>query len=155
EVEVVGWDLIADLSLLKLPDSPQVEATPLTFVDGSTLTRGSDVYLLGYPGEVESFPQPAIIQGILARVRTWDATGMQVFQVDADVAGGQSGGVMITDRGEVIGITTFRFTNASYGLVPSAAYAVPRLNSLANEAGAGFSDRRPLGLSASPEHTGQ
>jgi tetratricopeptide (TPR) repeat protein/S1-C subfamily serine protease len=155
DVEVVGWDLVADLSLLQLPEGAEVAAAPMTFVDGSQLTMASDIYLIGYPGEVESFPQPAIVQGILGRVRTWSSTGMQVFQVDADVAGGQSGGVMVTERGEVIGITTFRFTSADYGLAPSAAYAVPRLNALANEPGAGLSDRRLLGLSGETEHMGQ
>ena len=155
DVEVIGWDLMADLSLLRLPNIEELDATPVTFVDGSGLTVGSDVYLIGYPGEVESFPQPTISQGILARERTWEATGMEVFQVDADITGGQSGGVMVTERGEVIGITTFDFTSATYAMVPSAAYAVPRLSALANDPAAGFSDRRPLGLDAKTEHFGR
>lgn len=154
-VEVVGWDLTADLALLKLPDTPELEAQPLHFVDGSELTMASDIYLIGYPGEVESFPQPAIVQGILGRVRTWEATGMKVFQADADVAGGQSGGVMLTERGEVIGITTFRFTTASYALVPSADYVVPRLNALVNDPNAGFSQRRTLGREGATEYSGE
>jgi tetratricopeptide (TPR) repeat protein len=155
DVEVIGWDLMADLALLGLPNAQDVDAEPVIFVDGSELTMGSDIYLIGYPGEVERFPQPSISQGILARVRTWASTGMDVFQVDADITGGQSGGVMVTERGEVIGITTFDYTSATYAMVPSAAYAVPRLNALANGSSTGFSDRRPLGLATATEHTGQ
>lgn len=155
DVEVIGWDLTADLALLGLPHAQDIDATPVIFVDGSELTMGSDIYLIGYPAEVEHFPQPSISRGILARVRTWASTGMDVFQVDADITGGQSGGVMVTERGEVIGITTFDYTSATYAMVPSAAYAVPRLNALANGQSEGFSDRRPLGLATSTEHTSQ
>ena len=82
---VVAWDLVADLAVLGPLDSP---VPPLTFADGSELTMGSDVYLIGYPGEVENFPQPTIGQGILSRVRSWAAIDLTLFQVDADVTGG-------------------------------------------------------------------
>ena len=50
--------------------------------------------LITYPGESEPFPQPAISQGILSRLREWEPIGMTYLQTDADISAGQSGGVL-------------------------------------------------------------
>ena len=114
DVPVVAWDLLVDLAVL---GPITADVAPLRLEDGEGLNIASDVYLLGYPGEREAFPTPTIVRGLISRVREWAAVGITYFQTDAAVAGGQSGGVMVSDRGAVIGISGFRFTEANYGLV--------------------------------------
>ena len=63
DTPVVGWDLIADLALVG-PIETEIEPAPL--VDAGELAIGSDVYLIGYPAEEETFPQPSITYGILS-----------------------------------------------------------------------------------------
>jgi S1-C subfamily serine protease/tetratricopeptide (TPR) repeat protein len=140
-VAVLGWDLLADIAVL---EAPETTIEPLPFVDASTISIGSDVYLIGYPGEVEDFPQPALVKGLHSRLRRWDGIGLRLLQADADVSGGQSGGVMVSDRGEVIGITTFYFTEARYALASSAADLVPRMEALLNGDTEEINTRRPL-----------
>ena len=108
---------------------------------------GSEAYLVGYPGEVEQFPQPTITRGLISRLREWPATGITYFQTDAAIAGGQSGGALVSQNGDVIGISGFSITEASFGLVASVSDLVPRLNALvAGEDVDGIGERRvPFG----------
>ena len=137
DLPVVGWDLIADLALVG-PIETEIE--PVSLVDAGEMAIGSSVYLIGYPGEVEEFPQPTITNGILSRLRTWDTIDYTFFQIDATIADGQSGGVMVTQAGDVAGISTFYYSG--FGLAGSVADALPRLNAiLGHDMGVTLGDR--------------
>lgn len=85
DAPVLAWDTVADLALVG-PIDTDIEPIPL--VDEPELEIGSAVYLIGYPAEVEEFPQPAITSGILSRIRTWDAIDYSFYQADATTTGG-------------------------------------------------------------------
>ena len=129
DTPVLNWDLIADLAVLG-PINADLNHMDLS--DGEDLIVGSDTYLIGYPGEVEEFPKPTVTRGLISRVREWDAAQITYFQTDATIAGGQSGGVLVSDKAEVIGISGFSFTEAGFGLVASSADLLPRVNALIN-----------------------
>lgn len=126
EAPVAHQDLISDLALLGPID---VDAPRLLLVSAEDLPIGSDVYLIGYPLETELFPTPTIARGILSRIREWPLESVTYFQTDASIAGGQSGGVLATDRGEVIGISGIA-VESSYGLAASSADLAPRIESM-------------------------
>ena len=117
-VPVVGWDPFADLAVL---GPLNVSAPLLRLGDGEALAPGSELFLVGYPAEGELFPEPTITRGILSRVRQWDLYDLTIFQTDAAIAGGQSGGALVDARGEVIGISTWSFSDAGFGVATSAA----------------------------------
>ena len=121
-VPVVGWDSMADLAVLGPVDVP---ARPSKLGDGEDLAPGSELFLVGYPAEVDEFPEPTITRGILSRFREWERLGMTYLQTDASIAGGQSGGALVNSLGEVIGISTFSFSEAGFGLATSAADNAP------------------------------
>ena len=121
---VMNWDLLGDLAII---GPLTADADPLQLEDGEYLPIGSAVFLLGYPAEAEEFPQPTITQGILSRVREWQTLGITYLQTDAAVTGGQSGGVLISQEGKVIGISGLRFSDASFGLVASGIDVLPRV----------------------------
>ena len=91
-VPVVGWDPFADLAVVG-PVSASAE--PLTLADGEGMSPGSTVFLVGYPAETDLFPQASITEGIVSRFREWDLAGLTLFQTDAAIAGGQSGGALV------------------------------------------------------------
>ena len=64
DVPVVNWDLLADLAVL---GPVETRLPPLALADGEGLPIGSDVYLIGYPGEVEKHPQPTVTRGVISR----------------------------------------------------------------------------------------
>ena len=140
KVPVIGWDNLADLAVLGPISSP---AKPVALIDGESLPIGTDVYLVGYPGEFEAFPQPAIGRGLLARLREWESIGITYFQTDAIAIGGQSGGALVSATGDVIGISGFRITEGKFGFVASSADLLPRIRQLiAGEDPSGLGDRR-------------
>ena len=118
DVPVIGRDFMADLAVLGPVDVPY---RPLTFSDRDDLPLGSDLFLVGYPSEPELFPQPTITQGILSRLREWATYDLTLLQSDAAIAGGQSGGALVNSRGVVVGISTWRFSEAGFALATSAA----------------------------------
>ncbi|MDE0196659.1 MAG: trypsin-like peptidase domain-containing protein [Caldilineaceae bacterium] len=135
EVPVVGWDLLVDLAVLG-PISTPVE--PLPMLDGENTSIGSEVYLIGYPAEVEAYPQTTMTRGILSRLREWEPVGITYFQTDAAITGGQSGGALVSDTGAVIGISGFRAFR-EFGLAASSADLLPRVRQL-------IAGRDPSGL---------
>jgi len=137
---VVNWDFLGGLPIIK---QHKTSISPVALVDGEELIIGSDVYLIGYPGETESFPQPTFTRGLISRRREWAAIEMTYFQTDALIAGGQSGGVLVSEQGEIIGISGFSFTEAGFGLVASSADVLPRVERLiAGGDITGLGDRR-------------
>ena len=143
-VPVVGWDPMADLAVL---GPVNVAAQALTLSDGEGTALGSELLLVGYPAEVDLFPSPTITRGILSRFREWERLGMTYFQTDAAIAGGQSGGALVNARGEVIGISTFSFSEAGFGLAASSVDIMPIVAKLTRgELTSGLGDRRiPVG----------
>ncbi|MYC38088.1 MAG: hypothetical protein F4X66_14410 [Chloroflexi bacterium] len=124
---VAAWDPVSDTAVL---GPLNVDAPPLEMRDGEDLAVGSELFLLGYPGESEPFPEPTIVSGVLSQYRQWDQPGITYFQTDAVIAGGQSGGVLVNRRGEVIGISGLSITEAEYALVASAADLEPLVRQL-------------------------
>jgi hypothetical protein len=127
DAPVLNWDPLADLALI---GPLETDVRPLELVDGENLVIGVEVFFVGYPSERDRFPQPAISRGILSRVRQWEATGITYLQSDAAIAGGQSGGVLVSEAGDVIGISGFSFGEGNFGLAASAADILPRVEKL-------------------------
>ena len=127
DAPVVGWDMMVDVAVI---GPLEIDLAPLPLADGEGLPVGSDVYLVGYPGEVEDFPYPTITRGLISRMRAWEDGDVSYFQTDAAITGGQSGGVLVSDRAEVIGISGFAFARRTFGLVASIADMLPRIQAI-------------------------
>jgi S1-C subfamily serine protease len=151
KVPVLGLDLLGDLAVL---GPINTENKPLGLRDGEGMLIGSNVFLIGYPAEAEQFPKPTITSGILSRIRQWEAIQMTYLQTDAAIAGGQSGGVLVSDEGEIIGISGFSFSEAQFGLVASAADVQNRIRRLsAGEDVSGLGARPDFFAAGQKEHS--
>ena len=113
-IPVVKQDMLLDLALLgPLP----IEINSLArWESGEELPIGSKVFSIGYPGESRGFPKPSITQGILSNFREFTPTEVTFIQTDSAIAGGQSGGALVSEYGSIIGITGFVFTEAMLGM---------------------------------------
>ena len=149
-VPLRGWDLLADIAVLGPVDAA---ADAVALVDGEDLPIGSEVFLLGYPGEVEAFPKPTLSRGLLSRYREWEVIGITYLQTDAVAAGGQSGGALLSSMGEVIGMSGFNFTEGDFGLVASATDIRPRIEELTTGRDpSGLGERRVPLSGGKPRH---
>lgn len=115
---VVRSDMYRDLAIVGPVD---VDAPQLRLDTAAEYGVGDTVYLIGYPGEVERFPTPAITQGVISRVREWRAAQITFIQTDALIAGGQSGGALVSAQGEVLGVSGLGgFSESNFALVAAS-----------------------------------
>lgn len=117
-VPVVATNPWADLAVL---GPLETDKRPLPLADGEQSPPGSDLYLIGYPAEFDDTPEPTITRGLLSRVRHWDGYDMTLLQTDAATTGGQSGGPLVDGRGRVVGVLTWGWTDAGFGVATSAS----------------------------------
>ena len=138
DVPLIGWDLMTDIAVL---GPVQSEVPPPPIGASPELAIGSDLFTIGYPGEEEPYPQPTISRGVLSRYRHWPDQGITYVQTDALVDGGQSGGVLASPDGVVVGMTLFG-DFGHFGLAISARDVLPRVDALlAGEDPAELGDR--------------
>lgn len=100
-----------DIAILKM-DGTNFPTVKLG--DSSMANVGDSIYSLGYPGVAtfheylskESQTEPSLTSGIISAEKQM-TTGFKVFQIDAAITHGNSGGPVFNKDGEVIGIATF------------------------------------------------
>ncbi|MEA3501174.1 MAG: serine protease [Actinomycetota bacterium] len=139
---VVGWDPFGDLAIIDVAGAADLPS-PADTGDGEGIPLGRPVYLVGYPGESEKYPQPTITEGILSLTREWETEEWTFLQSDATVVGGQSGGALVDEDGTVIGITNFSFLE-EFGLSGSLADAANKVERMrSGEDIGGLGDRLP------------
>ena len=95
---VVSADEQRDIALLKVDGGNGL--TPLAFA--TALREGEDVIALGFPLNLSG--TITITRGIVSAVRWFD--GVKHVQTDAAVNPGNSGGPLLNNRGEVVGMNT-------------------------------------------------
>lgn len=125
---VTGLDLMADIATIEV--SPSAELQPLAIGSPDELAIGSQLLLIGYPGETELNPRPTITTGVLSRFRRWEDLDLTYVQTDAAIAGGQSGGALVSPTGEVVGMSTFAFAGGTFALSTSMPDVLRRVQDL-------------------------
>lgn len=142
DAPVLNWDLMADIAVV---GPLATELSPLPLAADDRLPMGSETYLIGYPEEVELYPQPAITRGVLSRRREWEPIGFTYLQSDALILGGQSGGVLVSAQGEVLGMSGLGWPSVSqFALAASVIDIMPRVaDLLAGEHPDGLGPRGP------------
>lgn len=120
----VAGDPLLDLAILRIEEYPDESPVPAGTVfpavpvgDSHSLLPGDGLTVVGYPGisgATITFTQ-GIMSGWLGEDQV--AGGRQWIKTDAKIAGGNSGGAAVNDRGELIGIPT-----AGYHTLDGAVY---------------------------------
>jgi S1-C subfamily serine protease len=104
EGQVVGRDEAKDIAIIKVDkgDLPVVK-----LIDSDRLELGDDIVVVGFPLAIEG--DPTISKGIVSAFRNDEDRGATYIQTDAAINPGQSGGPLITLRGEVVGINSWKY----------------------------------------------
>ena len=101
---VLYTDPVHDLAIIKVTN---LNAPALPFGDSDTVRIGEPVYVAGNPwGLAGTFST-----GVISAVRPGNSlVADEVIQITAPISPGSSGGPVLNDRGEVIGISVGQFT---------------------------------------------
>ena len=119
--KIVGVDSSNDIAVLKIDAT---ELTPVTFGDSDEMSVGDTVYAVGNPlGELQ-FTMTTGHVSALDRTITTDegSVPINMFQIDAAVNSGNSGGPVYNDAGQVIGIVTAKYSSTG---VEGLGFAIP------------------------------
>ncbi|MCC7308333.1 MAG: serine protease [Acidobacteria bacterium] len=114
-IEVVAMNGRQDLCVIRIADS---KSSPLPLGNSRVVETGDEIYVASNPKGLEGSFTKGIVSGIRERDRVqpnesdatkiakeiWRTTDLTLFQIDAAISPGSSGGVVLNTRGEAIGI---------------------------------------------------
>lgn len=109
-----------DIAILKMD---KTDLPTVALGDDSVIRTGDSVYAMGYPAAAtlnqtlnitQAVQEPTLTSGIVS-ARKEMAGGWNVFQIDAAIHGGNSGGPLFNTAGEVIGVNTFGMLDPNTG----------------------------------------
>ena len=122
EAKYVASDAENDLAVLKVE---QTGLPAAELVDSDTLTVGDKVYAIGNPLGVEL--RGTFTDGIVSAINRdvqVDSRTMTLIQTNAALNSGNSGGPLINDCGQVVGINVVKMMS-SYDTVEGLGFAIP------------------------------
>ena len=125
DAEIVGVEESSDVAVLKI-DATGLSA--VTLGNSDDLQVGEIVYAIGNPlGELSFSMSSGMVSALDRDITTQDSTTGQtttnnMFQIDAAVNEGNSGGPVYNEQGEVIGIVTAKYADTG---VEGLGFAIP------------------------------
>lgn len=122
---VVGTEQSNDLAVLKIDAT---DCTPVTFGSSSDMSVGDTVYAVGNPmGELQFTMTSGMVSALDRAVTTEQSGGaINMFQMDAAINSGNSGGPVYNANGEVIGVATAKYSSSGNdATVEGLGFAIP------------------------------
>ena len=117
-VSILGLNEKNDLALLEV----DIQGVPLTLSNNQP-DIGEDILAIGNPSGLEG----TVSTGIVSGIRTEE--GSQYFQITAPISPGSSGGPIINENSEVVGVASFYLDGAqSLNFAMPSAYVQKLLN---------------------------
>lgn len=142
--KLIGQDTKTDLAVLKIdPGSTQITAAPLG--DSTSVQVGELAVAIGNPmGQEFSGSVTAGIISAVNRTMTIESRTYNLLQTDAAINSGNSGGALINQYGEIIGINSVKLSSSGIegmGFAIAISEAKPIIDDLMSS---GYVTGRPL-----------
>jgi S1-C subfamily serine protease len=120
------YDDDKDVALIKIDR----ESLPtLALGSSEDLNVGRQVSIFGFPATAEFNQRNPIestfTQGVISALKDSEHKDFKVFQTDAKVSEGSSGGSLLNDTGDVVGIITFQTNQFQKNSGDTFAFAIP------------------------------
>lgn len=125
DASVVGSDSTNDVAVLKITEDVTLQA--VTIGSSTALNVGDQVVAIGNPlGELTSTLTVGYVSAKERDVTT-EGTTINMIQTDAAINSGNSGGPLFNAKGEVVGITTAKYSGASSSgaTIEGIGFAIP------------------------------
>ena len=131
-----------DVAIIKAAEAPEDRVALPIFSGDDYVESGDTVYALGYPAANDVIEQStygssmvaevedcSITRGIVSR-RTKSGTfgDTKVIQHDARISGGNSGGPLINEKGQVVGLNTYGITENDASVAVDITYVIDALD---------------------------
>jgi S1-C subfamily serine protease len=123
-VDLLSYDINKDIAVLKIEDLSELKLKPVKLGDSTKIVFGEMVYAVGNAMNHGI----SITEGIISLpevIITYDGIRRDVIQADIIINEGNSGGGLFNNKGELIGITTFRIKDNTGNPIYGIAFSVP------------------------------
>ena len=118
--ELIGADAANDVALLKIDETG---LTPVVIGDSDAIRVGEDIIAIGNPlGELTFSLSKGVVSALNRVVTTDSDEANYMFQIDAAVNSGNSGGPVFNSFGQVIGVVTAKYADTG---VEGLGFALP------------------------------
>ena len=118
--EIIGKDAENDVALIKIDGS---DLATLVLNTSGDLMVGQTVYAIGNPlGELTYSMSNGIVSALDREITVESNVSINMFQLTAAINSGNSGGPVLNDRGEVIGIASAKYSSNG---VEGLGFAIP------------------------------
>lgn len=125
EANLVGYDRAEDVAVLKIMDASDLPVAQIG--DSDALSPGDPVYAIGNPLGVEL--RGTLTDGIVSAINRdveVDGRTMTLIQTNAALNEGNSGGPLINEYGQVVGLNTIKMSAGSGDVgVEGLGFAIP------------------------------
>lgn len=124
QAQLIKYDNEKDIAVLKIVDITNINIIPIKTANSDSIAAGDKVYAVGNAANYGV----GIFEGIVSiPLLNIEAEGITraVIQCDLTIAAGNSGGALLNEKGELIGLTTFRTKDNSGNIVYGIVYSIP------------------------------
>ena len=122
EMMLLGFDEENDIALLKFKEQRVYNCAKIS--KENKLTSGTKIFAVENTSNFGLSISEGIVGVPLVNIEYADKV-RSVIQCDLSIAEGNSGGALINENGNLVGITTFRMKDKSGNIVYGIAYCVP------------------------------
>ena len=124
EAKIIGYDEYNDVALIKIEAKG---LDPISLGDSNKLVAGENVAIIGHPlGELTYSISKGIVAAVNRKISVENTT-LEMFQIDAAVNSGNSGGPAFNERGQVVGIVTSKYASSS---IEGLGFCIPINNAV-------------------------
>lgn len=121
KAKIIVKDIEKDIAVLKIPE-PTNKREALVICKSENVSVGETIRTYGYPAiasdasEYTEYSKQDIVvdEGVVNKIDT--VVGKDVYLISANITNGNSGGPLTNEKGEVIGINSFKITTSSDGI---------------------------------------
>ena len=128
DATLVGGDASSDVAVIKANLNGAI-VTPIEVGDSSELVVGDWVMTLGSPLGLDQSVSTGIVSALYRNQLMADASGNTLYtnliQVDAAINGGNSGGALVNDKGQLVGINSLLADASGGGSFSGIGFAIP------------------------------
>ena len=115
-----------DVAILKIAEK---NLPSLRLGSGDKLSVGGQVYVFGFPSNAElnnnNLLESTFTKGLVNAFKNSQNTDFKIFQTDAKISTGSSGGPLFDTDGQVAGLVTFKTSSENQSNGDNFAFAVP------------------------------
>lgn len=106
---------VPDLAILKVDPQDSGDYPTMLLADMNSISVGQSIQAIGFPGSAESdylfsnnaLTIPTLTKGTVSAIKPNFDNTFKLLQIDASIAHGNSGGPIIDNNAEVVGVTTY------------------------------------------------